>query len=95
MYTDHELHDCGERPRWLAARFAAKEAAMKALSAGEEAVPWRSISVRRGPGGIDCIELTGAARALAERKGVTSLRLSMSHQPRCAVAVVLARFEND
>lgn len=95
MYTDRELLDCGQRPRRLAARFAAKEAAIKALGAAGESAPWRSIGVRLGADGIASLQLTGAIRALAERRGVTSLRLSMSHQPECAVAVVLAGFDDD
>jgi holo-[acyl-carrier protein] synthase len=91
VYTDQELRDCGGRPRDLAARFAAKEAAIKALGGSDEAAPWRSISVRRGPGRFPSLELTGAAQALAQRRGVTSLWLSISHHARCAVAVVFGR----
>lgn len=95
VYTDRELHDCGERPRPLAARFAAKEAVIKALGAADVASPWRSIGVRHARGSRDRLELTGAVEAHAQRHGVASLSLSIGHNSRCAVAIVLARFTDD
>jgi holo-[acyl-carrier protein] synthase len=95
VYREDELRECGARPRQLAARFAAKEAAIKALGAADVAAPWRSISVRCPPGRADRLVLTGAVQEVAERRGVSSLQLSLSQQPRCAVAVVLARCNDD
>lgn len=94
VYTDDELDDCGGRPRPLAARFAAKEAVFKALGASDEPEPWRLVNARRGPGGTDWLELSGALEALARRRGVASLSLSMTHQSRCAMAVVLAAIDD-
>src|SRR5580698_10268427 len=52
----------------LAGRFAAKEAFAKALD-GAPGVGWHEVAVRRGPTGRPRLELTGNARALAEKSG--------------------------
>jgi holo-[acyl-carrier protein] synthase len=94
VYTARELSDCrtdaGVDPRRLAARFAAKEAALKVLRPDDEAIPWRSIEVRREPSGWVGLELTGAAAALALDAGVSELALSISHEGEFASAVVVA-----
>jgi holo-[acyl-carrier protein] synthase len=75
----------------LAARFAAKEAAIKALRLGEKAVNWREIEVRRLPDG-DCeMVLHGDARQAANRSGIGELLVSLSHEGDYATAVVVAR----
>ncbi|MCY3786059.1 MAG: holo-ACP synthase [bacterium] len=74
----------------LAARFAAKEAVMKALGAGFGDVAFRDIEVVRAPGGRPEVVLGGRAAARAERAGVTGWHLSLSHTPTTAVAVALA-----
>ena len=65
IYTREERVDAAGDPARLAAVFAAKEATMKALLAGEQPVDWRSISVRRDPAGRASVRLTGTAHALA------------------------------
>jgi holo-[acyl-carrier protein] synthase len=90
IYTDHERHDCAGDPRRLAARFAAKEATMKALTRSHEPVPWRSIGVRLGVAGAPTLELSGAAAALAEARAVSSLSVSLTHERGVAAAVVVA-----
>ena len=69
----------------LAARFAAKEAAKKALDL--EGVAWRDLEVARSPNGAPHLVLHGAARAAA---GTKSFALSMSHEGDHATAVVIA-----
>ena len=73
--------------RSLAARFAAKEAFYKAVSAlGASGVPLKEIEVVTGPGGAPGIEARGkAALALGGRKAA----LSISHDRDYAVAVVM------
>ena len=61
VYTEAEQRDCGGRPRDLAARFAAKEATMKAFRIAHEAVAWRSIEVSHDENGRPFIRLTGEA----------------------------------
>jgi holo-[acyl-carrier protein] synthase len=90
IYTDRERHDCAGDPRRLAARFAAKEATMKALRRSHEPLPWRSIGVRLGAAGEPALELSGAAAALAEDRAVNFLSVSVTHERGVAAAVVLA-----
>jgi holo-[acyl-carrier protein] synthase len=90
VYTAQERRDCGSDPHRLAARFAAKEATMKALRRDDEPLPWLSIGVRRGAGGSPCLDLRGPAAELARRRGVRSLSVSLSHEGPLAAAVVLA-----
>ncbi|MDQ3680463.1 MAG: holo-ACP synthase [Actinomycetota bacterium] len=74
----------------LAARFAAKEAAMKALGVGLGAFPFRDLEVVRAQGGAPTLRVSGAAAALAGRRGVTSFHVSITHTDRTAEAVVAA-----
>lgn len=91
VYTAGELADCAGDPERLAARFAAKEAAIKVLQpGGGEPVPWRTIGVRRVQSGAVELELTGEAAALAARAGIRELALSFSHEGGSACAVVVA-----
>ena len=95
VYTDGELADCRDAggapvPERLASRFAAKEALMKALRPGDDAIPWRQIAVRSDRFGAPALELCGRAQAVAERRGVRSLALSMTHEGSFAAAVVVA-----
>jgi holo-[acyl-carrier protein] synthase len=76
-------------PRSLAARYAAKEALIKALG-GSDGVHWTEIEITPEASGRPWFTLTGStARVIAER-GITGLHLSMSHDAGFAVAYVLA-----
>ena len=96
VYTEREVSDCrtgdGDAvdAQRLAARFAAKEAAIKVLRPRDEAVPWSSIEVRRDPGGWVDLELSGAAAALAHRAGLDGWAVSLTHEDGYASAVVVA-----
>jgi holo-[acyl-carrier protein] synthase len=93
LFTDHELEYCGDGPRSasrLAERFAAKEAVMKILDAGELVPTWRSIEVRCSASGRPEIVLHDGASALAQSQGVHSLSLSLSHAGGIAAATVIA-----
>jgi holo-[acyl-carrier protein] synthase len=74
----------------LAARFAAKEAVMKALGVGLGAFNLRDVEVVKAPSGQPSIVLSGKAAALAADRGVTSWRLSLTHTATVAEAVVVA-----
>jgi holo-[acyl-carrier protein] synthase len=74
-----------------AARFAAKEAVMKALGVGLGAVGWHEIEVVRGPSGQPFVVLTGRAAALADDRGIGSWLLTLSHTATVAEAIAVAR----
>jgi holo-[acyl-carrier protein] synthase len=74
----------------LAARFAAKEAVMKALGVGIGAAGFREVEVVRGADGAPHVALTGRAAALAAGHGINRWHLSLSHTASVAVASVLA-----
>ncbi len=74
----------------LAARFAAKEAAMKALGAGFGDVAFRDIEVVRAGSGQVGLRLSGRAATRARDAGVAGWHLSLSHTADLAVAVAVA-----
>lgn len=73
-----------------AARFAAKEAGMKALGTGWHGVGWRDFEVGHEPGGRPRLNLHGPARARAEQLGIRCWALSLTHTREYAMAEVLA-----
>jgi holo-[acyl-carrier protein] synthase len=77
----------GER---LAARFAAKEATIKALDLSDRGVGWRQIEVAREDSGRCRLILHGAARTAADDAGVAELSVSLTHEGDYSAAVVLA-----
>jgi holo-[acyl-carrier protein] synthase len=94
VYTEHELSSCAGSPSvraaGLAARFAAKEATVKVLRPVGHQPDWRSMEVRRHPGGWCTIALTGHAAALADEAGIGELAVSLTHEGDVAAAVVVA-----
>ena len=74
----------------LAARFAAKEAVMKALGVGLGAFAFRDVEVVKAPSGAPSLSLTGRAADLAARRGVTSWHVSLTHSGLVAEAVAVA-----
>ncbi len=74
----------------LAARFAAKEAVLKALGSGIGAAALRDIEVERLPSGRPSVRLHRTAAALAGRRGVRRWHLSLSHTGTVAIATVVA-----
>jgi len=73
----------------LAARFAAKEAFIKAMG-GSHDFGWHDMSVPASEGQTPRFELSGAAEAHAASRGVTSVHLSLSHDAGQAIAFVIA-----
>jgi len=83
-------------PERLAARFAAKEAAMKAFDLGNAGVDWRDIEVCKLDNGGCRLALHGLAAQLVAARGVDDIALSLSHDGDYATAVVTAlRNERD
>jgi holo-[acyl-carrier protein] synthase len=73
----------------LAARFAAKEAAMKALGVGIGEVDWHDVEVVRADSGAPSLRITGKAARLAADQGVSVWRVSLTHTDLSAQAVVI------
>jgi holo-[acyl-carrier protein] synthase len=96
IYTPAEVAYCEKHKskyERYAARFAAKEAAMKALGTGwSHGVRWRDIEVAREAGGKPTLLLAGAARDIADRLGVKNIALTITHSGNLALAEVI--FEN-
>jgi len=84
---------CADPAMHYAARFAAKEAAAKALGTGfAEGVSWQDIEVTRAENGAPSLVLHGGADVLAKSKGVTGALISLTHVKEVAAAqVVLCR----
>ena len=90
VYTDAELAEAAGDPLRLAARFAAKEAAMKVLRPhADDAVPWPAIEVVRGEDGVPGLLLHGRAAELAAGAGLTAFAVSLTHEDEYAAAVVV------
>jgi holo-[acyl-carrier protein] synthase len=90
VFTDEEIAYCRRRrdpiPH-LAARFAAKEATLKALGTGMRmGVSWREMEVRRERGQAPTMVLSGRCRAIAEAKGAHRVLLSLTHDGDYALA---------
>jgi len=90
VFTQRERDYC-ERQKFpaqhYAARFASKEAILKAYGTGMSAgMKWTDIEVLHGEGGGPIVNLSGAAKDLADLKGVKQVMLSYSHDGEYAVA---------
>ncbi len=97
LYTPGEIAYCEKfknKAERYAARFAAKEAAFKALGTGwREGVRWIDVEVTHRPSGKPELRLSGRAEQLAGALGVTRTAVSISHADRYVVAQVI--FESD
>jgi holo-[acyl-carrier protein] synthase len=93
IYTPGERGYCDSKANRLeryAARFAAKEAAMKALGTGwNHGVRWQDCEIVRQPGGRPTMTFHGKASEFAARLGVKNAALSMSHTAEQAIAQVI------
>jgi holo-[acyl-carrier protein] synthase len=88
LFTEGERAIVGV-PR-LAARFAVKEAVMKALGVGLGAFAWHDVETVRTESGAPELVLRGAAAELASCRGVSQWLVSLTHTDTTAVAVVAA-----
>lgn len=93
IFTEGEIRYCeskANRVERFAARFAAKEAGMKALGTGwSRGVRWRDIEVRRQPGGRPTIAFHGKAAEFAQKMSVANVALSLTHTKDQAYAQVI------
>lgn len=89
IYTPLEIAYCRGRISELAARFAAKEAVMKALGTGVRGVSWRDIEILPNPRGKPLVILHRTASVRARAIGLHQLDISLSHTRAYAVASVV------
>jgi holo-[acyl-carrier protein] synthase len=93
VFTEAERAYCDRRAdptERYAARFAAKEAVMKAMGVGMGACKWREIEVAKAASGAPSVRLHGGAAVLASERGITEWRLTLTHTHRVAEAIAVA-----
>src|SRR5690349_20641113 len=94
LFADAEIAYCEasphDRAQRYAARFAAKEAAIKALSLSEAGISWREIEVVRADDGACSLALHGRVLAIARDQGIARCIVCLSHDGEYAAAVVAA-----
>jgi holo-[acyl-carrier protein] synthase len=95
VFTEHERLYVKERPRrmdeHLAARFAAKEATLKAIGTGlRGGIRWTDVGIRRAEGEQPELMVEGRAGEIAAELGVTRWWVSLSHAEGSAIASVIA-----
>ncbi len=96
IFTESERLRAGNGPNRvlrLAARFAAKEAVMKALGTGRKGVGWREIEITNDPAGRPRVRLWGRAARVAKRRGIQEVHISLTHGRAYAVAFAVAEGE--
>ncbi len=94
VYTPLEIEYCGGRKSALqhyAGRWAAKEAALKALGTGwSRGIKWTDMEVSNLMGGKPELRIHGVASDIAEEMGIQEMQISISHCQSYAVAYVIA-----
>ncbi|HEY5475193.1 MAG TPA: holo-ACP synthase [Tepidiformaceae bacterium] len=89
VYTDDEIAHCRGRVSELAARFAAKEAVMKALGTGVRGVGWKDIEILPNRRGKPLVFLYERGAARGERIELRGLEVSLTHSRDFAIASVV------
>ena len=89
IFTREEAAFCRGRVPELAARFAAKEAVMKALGTGARGLAWREIEILPNQRGKPLVYLHGLAKARAEAIGLRGVDVSLTHSHELAIAAVV------
>jgi holo-[acyl-carrier protein] synthase len=93
VFTEGEIRYCDSkqnRAERYAARFAAKEAALKAIGTGwKRGVAWKDVEVQREPSGRPLLAFHGKAAEIAQQLGVRQTALSLSHTAEHAIAQVI------
>jgi|SRR5947209_1492184 len=97
VFTAEEARYCLSKPNAaerLAARFAAKEAGMKAIGTGlRHGITWQDVEVVRLPGQRPNLKFSGKAKEFADRLGCRRVHLSLSHTAEQAIAYVILERE--
>ena len=94
VYTADEVRYCQSRrqsTQHFAARWAAKEAVLKALGiATRKGLAWTDIEIRKAPSGQPCVAVRGAVKDIVERLGVVEVLVSIAHCRTHATAYAMA-----
>jgi len=94
VYTPHEIRYCQSRKlatQHFAARWAGKEAVLKAVGTGwRKGISWRDIEIRNDPGGRPSVALRGGVLDVVEELGITDMHISLSHCRSHATAYAIA-----
>ena len=88
VYTEPELKLCHKKPSSLAARFAGKEAVIKALGTKNKGIGWKEIEIVSDPNGQPVVHLYGRAQNQAKDLCLDKLAISLSHSREYAIAFV-------
>jgi holo-[acyl-carrier protein] synthase len=94
IFTPAEIAECRGRAESVAVRFAAKEAAVKALGTGIGPVAWVEVETLHHPSGEPYLVLHGRAQKIADALGLANWAVSLSHSKGMAAAVVVATGES-
>ncbi len=89
VYTEPELKLYYKKPSSLAARFAGKEAVIKALGTKAKGIGWKEIEILSDPSGQPVVNLYGKAQNQANGLGLDNLAISLSHSRGYAIACVV------
>ena len=94
VFTERERAYCESRgaaaAQSFAARFAAKEAALKALKTGwRDGITWHDVEIASEPSGAPYLILTGKAKEIFDTMGANAIHLSLSHTSQHAIAQVV------
>ena len=89
VYTEPELKLYHQKPWSLAARFAGKEAVIKALGIPPKGVSWKEIEILSDPDGKPLVHLYGKVQQQANKLGLDHLAISLSHSKEYAIALVV------
>ncbi len=94
VYTPHEIQYCQSRKlatQHFAARWAGKEAVLKALGTGwRKGISWRDIEIHNDPGGRPSVAIRGGALDVVEQLGIIDVYISLSHCRSHATAYAVA-----
>ena len=93
LFLPGEISYCQTKKRpaiHFAARFAAKEALLKALGTGlSQGISWKDMEVCRQPGSAPEFALSGRVAELCRERGITGNLVSLSHEQEFALAFVI------
>lgn len=93
IFTPAEVSYCARQSQpglYFAARFAAKEAFVKALGVGmRQGIHWRDVEVERDPLGKPFLKVGGEAFEICRREGIGGLHVSLSHDRGYGIAMVV------